>query len=132
MKAKYVFDPEGRFVGIRINCPGCGDQHVLGIRPVPEGLIESPHAIKCAHWLFTGDLEKPYFSPSVHVRTGHYASGNFTENECWCTYNKNHPNEQEDFACYICHSFIRDGVIEFLDDCTHALAGKKVALLDVE
>jgi len=28
----------------------------------------------------------------------------------------------------ICHSFIRDGKIQFLGDCTHALAGQTVDL----
>lgn len=27
-----------------------------------------------------------------------------------------------------CHSFVRDGQIQFLSDCTHALAGKTVPL----
>lgn len=30
--------------------------------------------------------------------------------------------------CHTCHSFVRDGQIEFLSDCTHALAGKTVSL----
>lgn len=131
MKAKQVVDSEGRFVGVRINCPGCGDRHVLGVRPIPDGMIESPYYVNAPHWVFNGDYEKPYFSPSVHVRSGHYASGNHCENDCWCTYYKNHPEESPDFSCYICHSFIRDGWIEFLNDCTHALAGQKVELLDI-
>lgn len=28
----------------------------------------------------------------------------------------------------VCHSFIRDGQIQFLSDCTHALAGQTVPL----
>ena len=28
-----------------------------------------------------------------------------------------------------CHSFIRDGVWEFLGDCTHELAGQKVSMV---
>lgn len=28
----------------------------------------------------------------------------------------------------ICHSFVRNGKIEFLSDCTHELAGKTVEL----
>lgn len=32
----------------------------------------------------------------------------------------------------LCHSFVRDGVVEFLSDCTHELAGKNVPLLEVE
>jgi hypothetical protein len=31
---------------------------------------------------------------------------------------------------YRCHSFIRDGNIQFLSDCTHNLAGKTVELPD--
>jgi len=32
----------------------------------------------------------------------------------------------------VCHSFVRNGVIEFLGDCTHELAGQSVELLDVD
>jgi hypothetical protein len=28
-----------------------------------------------------------------------------------------------------CHSFVRDGVVEFLGDCAHALAGQSVRML---
>jgi Family of unknown function (DUF6527) len=31
-----------------------------------------------------------------------------------------------------CHSFVRDGKIEFLSDCTHALAGQTVELPDFD
>lgn len=30
----------------------------------------------------------------------------------------------------VCHSFVRDGRIQFLGDCTHELAGKTVDLPD--
>ena len=33
---------------------------------------------------------------------------------------------------YVCHSFITDGRIQFLSDCTHALAGQTVDLPEVE
>lgn len=33
---------------------------------------------------------------------------------------------------YKCHSYITAGVIEFLNDCTHAHAGEKFELQDVE
>lgn len=131
MKAKNVVDNEGRFVGIRINCPGCGDRHVLGVRPIPEGMIESPHAVNHAHWHFNGDYEKPYLSPSVHVRAGHYASHQGNEQDCWCKYYERHPEQTREFRCYVCHSLVRDGWIEFLSDCTHALAGQRVELLDI-
>ena len=67
---------------------------------------------KCAHrvpvsserqsgrWLFNGNLEAPTFNPSI----------NYTD------------------PGYRCHSFVRDGSIQFLGDCDHALAGQTVEL----
>ena len=58
-------------------------------------------------WAFNGDMDRPTFSPSILVRWG---SGD--------------PKR--------CHSFIRDGRIEFCSDSTHALAGKTVDLPEIE
>lgn len=55
-------------------------------------------------WTITGTLDNPTFSPSVLVKP----SGN--------GYIKR------------CHSFVRDGNIEFLADCEHELAGQTVPL----
>ena len=54
-------------------------------------------------WSFNGDFEKPTFAPSLLV-----------------TWNEDGPRR--------CHSFIREGRIEYLNDCTHELAGKVVAI----
>lgn len=56
-------------------------------------------------WEFNGDMEKPTLHPSLLVRYG--AGGE-----------------------EVCHSFIKDGMIQFLDDCTHALKGQTVPLED--
>lgn len=40
--------------------------------------------------------------------------------------------EKFDSVDTVCHSFVRDGRIEFLGDCTHELAGKSVALEPVD
>jgi hypothetical protein len=32
----------------------------------------------------------------------------------------------------VCHSFVTDGIVEFLTDCTHDSAGKILDLLDVD
>lgn len=61
-------------------------------------------------WTFNGSLERPTFSPSILVR---WTSG---------------PEHQAG----VCHSFVRDGQIEFLTDCSHELAGKTVPLPEVE
>jgi len=52
-------------------------------------------------WEWNGDWKKATFSPSIGV--SHSANGGFE-----------------------CHSFVRDGQIQFLADCQHALAGKTV------
>lgn len=62
-----------------------------------------------AQWEFNGDLENPTFSPSLINRS---------------TPIKGDP--------HVCHLFVRDGVIEYLSDCTHSFAGKTVTMEDVE
>lgn len=59
-------------------------------------------------WQFNGDYDKPTINPSVLV-----------------TMNMINGKELER-----CHSFIRDGKIQFLSDCTHHLAGQTVELPD--
>jgi len=61
-------------------------------------------------WSFNGNMEKPTFSPSILVR---YTWG----------------EEQKEV---VCHSYINDGVWNFLTDCTHELAGQLVPMIDVE
>lgn len=61
-------------------------------------------------WDFNGNLEKPTFSPSILSQ--------------W--------NEGEGHVRKRCHSFIRNGMIEFLPDCSHELAGKTVPLPDIK
>jgi len=103
---------------IAFRCPGCNDTHVIAI-----GAGAGPR------WQFNGDGDRPTFAPSVLVRSGHYVPGHHPDS-CWCTYNRDHPEDATPFACSVCHSFIRNGQIQFLNDCTHALAGKTVPLPD--
>lgn len=102
---------------IRFHCPGCNDFHDIRVTGNPN---------EC--WTFNGNAEKPTFTPSVLVRSGHFA--NPDKKACWCTYNAEHPDAPSPFKCYQCHSFVTDGQIQFLDDCTHGLAGKTVPLPD--
>lgn len=77
-------------------------------------------------------MNKPTFSPSVLVRNGHYLPGRISaDGSCWCTYNAEKEAKGEKpapFKCGVCHSFVTDGRIQFLGDCTHALAGQTVDL----
>lgn len=125
-RARIVRDVAGMFYGIAIECPGCGQGHLLPTRWSPDGTTPSPAVQGRAQWDFNGNLDRPTFSPSLLVRTGHHSPGR--KGDCWCTWNAKHPGEPAPFVCGICHSFIRDGRIQFLNDCTHALAGQTVDL----
>lgn len=94
---------------ITFKCPGCDDIHsVPGDRWTVTGT--SPSDVTC--------------SPSLLATSGHYCSDK-QDSGCWCEFNKANPSEAV-FGCYRCHSFIRNGRIEFLSDCSHKLAGKTV------
>ncbi len=67
-------------------------------------MIPVNSSIKEPHWIWDGNLERPTLSPSL-------LTGKSTAD--------------------VCHSFLRDGVFEFLNDCTHALAGQKVDMPDL-
>jgi hypothetical protein len=98
--------------GLTFWCPGC----------------DEPHHVTSG-WTFDGNADRPTFSPSVLVTSGHYIAGH--QGPCWCDYNREHADAPAPFKCYRCHTFVRGGRIEFLSDCTHALAGQTVDLPDL-
>jgi hypothetical protein len=100
-------------------CPGCGDIHSIPV-----------HGEKNA-WGFNDNVDKPTFTPSLLVRCGHYCSGQEGK-ECWCTYRKEHPENKNAPKCSLCHSFITDGKIQFLGDCTHDLKGQTIELPELD
>jgi hypothetical protein len=59
-----------------------------------------------ATWGWNGSMDKPTFTPSINC-------------------NKDEPEHR-------CHSFVRDGKIQFLGDCFHALKGQTVQLPEWE
>lgn len=81
-------------------CPGCDRLHGIAIRPHTQD--------NDAGWEFTGTLECPTYSPSQLSSWEETVSGVPTKR--------------------ICHTFIRSGIVEFLNDCTHSLKGQKVPL----
>jgi len=60
-------------------------------------------------WTWNQSLDKPTFTPSILVK--HYIG---------------------DQIKLICHSFVTDGKIQYLNDCTHELAGQTVELPDFD
>lgn len=117
---RYLRSLEGGLLAFR--CPGCEENHAVRVSGDGEG----------PRWSYNGNPGKPTFQPSILVRSGHYAKHFDAEkDECWCIYNalKRAAGEPESgFNCEVCHSFVTDGRIQFLGDCTHALAGQTVPL----
>ena len=95
-------------------CPGCKEMHILR--------LTTGHG----DWGFNGNYERPTFTPSVLVTYPH-PKGHTNENPAPLGFpaQKDRPDLWTEERC---HSFVRDGQIQFLADCTHALAGKTVPL----
>ncbi len=81
-------------------------------------------------WGYNGNPEAPTFTPSVLVRGGHYGPGH-DDGHCWCNYEAR-TGQKPDFKCKQCHSFVTEGQIQFLSDCSHELAGQTVPLPEYE
>lgn len=102
MKFKSVTAHDGGHYGIRFQCPGCEEAHVLPTKPHERG------------WDFNGDFARPTLAPSILV----YSHKEYREID----------GKMQVVDTPRCHSFVREGRIEFLSDSTHALAGKTVDL----
>lgn len=97
-------------------CSACDMPHRVG---VGEGA--GPR------WGWNGDAERPTFSPSVRVTWEQWAPP-ATTLEIAAAIRRGEIVQTR--VPHVCHSFVIDGRIEYLGDCTHALAGQKVDLAD--
>lgn len=88
---------------VRFYCPGCKTHH-----HIQHGSDMGPN------WGWNGSLEAPTFTPSVLVTYDGVDAG------------------QDGAPPAVCHSFVTDGRIQYLGDCTHHLAGQTVDLPPVE
>lgn len=105
---------------VMFSCPGCKVSHMLYVEKLPD----HEHAV----WAFNGDFERPTLVPSILVVTRPWVPPVTPENiEQW----REKPWKQHQIQT-VCHSFVTDGRIQFLSDCTHHLAGQTVPLPDVK
>lgn len=100
---------------VLFQCPGCKMLH--GVRVDHENRGGS-------RWTWNGSLDRPTFQPSVLVKGSHWPTDDEHEKIM-----RGEKVLQRDF---VCHSFVSDGQIQFLPDCTHALAGQTVPLPEVD
>lgn len=85
-------------------CPGCDEIH--------QFVVEHGSDRKVPVWNWDGDLECPTFSPSMLVT--------------WTISDSNSKIESK-----VCHSFLKDGIWDFLSDSTHMLAGTKASMVEL-
>lgn len=111
---------------ISFKCPGCGLRHLLWVKRDPS----DPLKANGPTWGYNGDPEKPTLTPSILSRSGHYGTHFKAGDGCWCDF-ESRSGRASPFKCSICHSYVTDGKIQFLSDCTHALADKTVEMPDI-
>jgi Family of unknown function (DUF6527) len=96
-------------------CPGCRCGH---------GIWTTQRNSWGGHWQFNGNMERPTFSPSLLITHDESTPPVTPENiEQW----QKQPWPQTKVR-KVCHSFITDGKIQFLPDCTHELRGQTVPM----
>lgn len=105
--------------GLLFWCPGCTMAH-----RIQHGEGSGPR------WTWNGDVRKPTFSPSINVVYDRLSEASRARNaEFKAAHGRYMTNEELPYDLHhVCHSFVTDGRIQFLGDCTHALAGQTVDL----
>lgn len=139
---------EDRWNALWFWCPGCDSQHRINFAGLTDYVPEP-----C--WEFDGNLEAPTISPSilchnsVHLcpepHTEVCRLGPFCESKGHLILNAERGSMEipppgkrilghnlphtVDPAWGNCHSFIKNGVWQFLNDCDHKLAGQHVPMV---
>lgn len=107
-------------------CPGCNEMHQVRVRE--DGQNVSPS------WGYNGNPDAPTFTPSI---LAHFTRLDMEDDELdrvLAEYKLPEDCERllaDKRVSVVCHSFVTDGRIQFLSDCTHALAGQTVDLPDL-
>lgn len=81
------------------HCPGCNRAHQVAVGEGPG-----------PRWCWNSNVEHPTFSPSVLVSYNGADAG------------------IDGAPPAVCHSFVIDGQMQFLGDCTHTLAGQTIQI----
>ncbi len=108
---KLFRDEDGRML---FECPGCGFLHGVFVDRAGR-----------PKWGWNGDGDRPTFTPSILVTSTRPLS-----EEARAKYRAGEPVPRSEPT--VCHSIVTDGRVQFLGDCTHALAGQTVDLPDWE
>lgn len=112
---------------VRFYCPGCKEHH-----HIQHGADSGPN------WGWNGSLDKPTFTPSVLVWWDEPANLHDIDAlnrdiaEARARREAGEERPKVPTVSKRCHSFVTDGRIQYLSDCTHELAGQTVDLPPLE
>ncbi|MFA6487699.1 MAG: DUF6527 family protein [Sideroxydans sp.] len=117
--SKILRDTENN--GLMFWCPGCDGAH-----RIQHGSGDGPR------WGWNGSADKPTFTPSILTRYTKTTEKGEADMAEWRAggYKKLPDGFSFDHVNMVCHSFVTDGRIQFLGDCTHKLAGQTVDIPD--
>lgn len=107
------------YTALMFVCPGCvagGPDGYEGLHMLPVNTPTGQN-IGQPSWDWDGNLEAPTLSPSI------LTNGTRSEDA--------RRNDDGTFRFPRCHSFLKEGVFEFLGDCEHPLANQKVPMPDL-
>jgi hypothetical protein len=122
--------------GLSFWCQACREMHAIKVNAqhqVPAYTNDAgersparvvPVTVQSDGWTWNGSVDKPTFHPSVLVRgvqTVRDESGRWTGEWVRDAAGQALPR--------VCHSFVTDGRIQYLSDCTHELAGQTVEMV---
>lgn len=99
---------------VQFFCPGCSDFHTIGV-----GNEVGPT------WSYNQDPHFPTFSPSILYRSKQLVMKDGVWTGEFLRDGNGNP------LSHICHSYVREGKIQFLMDCTHDLKGQTVELPEI-
>lgn len=112
MGIKVIRAPKGSFFEYLFYCEGCECDHGFRTKswPMPKGLSRDEQKLFQSNWTFNGDMSKPTLSPSLHVHIQPTGKKRYTQ----------------------CHSFIKNGNMNYLTDCRHELKGIEIEIPDYD
>lgn len=104
-------------------CQGCDMPHQVRVRQEEPGPV----------WGWDGNVDAPTFTPSVLVTYDHMSEAGRERGQAFRAQHGRDPTREElpYDEHHVCHTFIRAGMVQFLSDCTHGLAGQTLPLPDL-
>jgi hypothetical protein len=116
---------------VYFHCPGCNCEHGIWTEKWVKDKDDNGNPIYGPVWNFNGDMDKPTFSPSILIRWVDIPGDHLPVGEDG-KFILQEDERVKGAKDMVCHSFVRDGKIEFLGDCTHKLAGQTIEMEDIK